>query len=108
MMGQMPQQQSTEQSSQGMPMGILGQFPPGIQMPQQIQGASQPQGFPMMINQEQLKQMMMKGMIPGGMPGMQGMQGMQGMSGMQGMQGMQGMTSSQGAPKPDNNEQGKK
>lgn len=63
MMGQMPQQmQNSEgngQNPQVMPMGMMGQFPQGVQMGQQLQGGNNqgqgssgmPVGYPMMMNQ---------------------------------------------------------
>lgn len=86
MMASMPNQLSTENSSQnsspnlqGMQLGMMGQFPQMMQMPQgaQMQGAQGQGGMPMgfmVLNQEQLRQMspaqqmqmmMSKGMMPG-------------------------------------------
>lgn len=90
MMAQMPSSDQSSQNPSGMQMGMMGQFPTMVQMPQsgQMQGSGQggmPMGYTMVMSPEQMRsmnpaqaqqlqqqiQMMMlsKGMM-GGMPGM--------------------------------------
>lgn len=100
MMAQLPSQlQNTDnssQNSQGMQMGMMGQFPGMMQMPQQGQMSGNPgqggmpMGYTMVINPDQARQM-----TPAQLQQLQ-------------MQMMVGKGVMMGMPKPDQNDQNKK